>query len=71
MRPVVQEKTGDVAGLQFYAFRPLTAVLDPGGVPLTWGYCDPAPGNSARIDLYGTMNSMHTYWGTMELMVMM
>lgn len=69
--PVVQEKTGDRSGLQLYTFDPLTAVLDPGGVPLTWGYRDPAPGNSPHITLCGAMNSMHSYWGTMEVMVMM
>lgn len=71
MLPVVQEKTGDLSGLQTYTFDPLTGVLDPGGVPLTCTDGDPAPGNSPHIDLYGAMNTMHTYWCTMELMVMM
>ena len=68
---MVQEKTGSWSVPQTYAFDPLTAVLDPGGVPLTCTDGDSTGGSCLYINTYGAMNSMHSYWGKMELMVMM
>lgn len=54
-----------------HCIKPVRATQDPGEGPISAGQGDSAPVNCLDINTYRAMNSMHTFWGTMKLMVMM